>query len=118
MLAFNLNELDKLEEEDIYLLIGEEIFKEEKSFKFLTPKQTIEKAKVWFKLNLPKFQERICNNNAIKEIYEKNEIGHLTGAIIDLIAGALTGIAPATVAYLIYRQGVNLLCKKQWDNRL
>lgn len=109
-----IEEFDQLNDDDLYLLIGQEVLKDEKSFTMLTPKQIIEKTKVWFKLNIPKFQDRICHNETIKKSYEKQEAINTTTALVDLIAGALTGIAPATAAYLLYRQGINLLCKSYW----
>jgi hypothetical protein len=112
----NLNQLEQLNDDDLYLLIGKEVLINEKSFRKLTPRQIIEKARVWFTLNLPVFQEKVCSNFYIKEIYEKQEAGNLASAIVDVIAGALTGIAPATVAYLLYRQGINLLCKSYWKS--
>ena len=114
MEATNLEQLERLSDDDLYLLIGKEVLKNEKSFKILTPKQIIEKAKVWYKLNLPEFQKKICQNDTIKKIYQRQEEATLATAIIDLIASALIGTAPATVAYLLYRQGVNALCKSQW----
>ena len=105
---------EKLDEDELYFLLGEEVLKGEQNFSFLSRKQIIEKAKVWFKLNLPLFQAKVCQNAAVREAYEKQDAGNIVAGVIDLIAGALTGIAPATVAYLLYRQGIKLLCKTQW----
>lgn len=114
MELINTPKLNELPEDEIYLLMGQELFKDEKSFTLLTSKQIIERAKVWFNMNMPRFQSRICTNDAIRQLYEKQEAANITTALIDLIAGALTGIAPATAAYLLYRKGINLLCKTHW----
>lgn len=112
----NINELKLLTEDEIFLRIGKEVLKDEKSFKLFTSKQIIIKAKVWFEMNLTIFQERICANKAIRDIYEQHDVVNLSTAIIDLIAGALTGIAPATVAYLLYKRGIKIMCKEKWNN--
>ena len=106
--------LVQLDDEELYFLLGKEVLKGEQNFSFLSRKQIIEKARVWFRLNLPVFQNKVCQNAAVREAYEKQDAGNIVAGIIDLIAGALTGIAPATVAYLLYRQGIKLLCKTQW----
>lgn len=111
-----INRLDRLSEDDIYHLIGQDIFAGEKEFSILTPRQIAEKAKVWFMLHYETFRERICSNTTIRQIYENQNAGNLAAGIIDLIAGALTGIAPATVAYLIYRLGLAAFCKIHWNN--
>lgn len=114
MPIYNIEKLKKLSDDDLYLLIGQEVLKGDKAFTILTSNQIIEKTKIWFHLNMELFQEKVCNNEIIKNIYEKQETVNSTTAVVDLIAGTLTGIAPATVAYLLYRQGIKLICKSHW----
>jgi hypothetical protein len=107
--------LEELSDDEIYQIIGEELLKEEENFSIMTPQQMIEKSKVWFNINLPFFQEKICTNNKLRLLYDKQGDLVLSTAIIDLIIGALGGIAPASVAYLLFRRGLHNVCKNYWD---
>ncbi len=109
--------LENLTDDELYLILGNEVLQADEHFKVLSPKQIIEKAKVWFQLNLPKFQQSVCSSTAIRALYEKQENATIVAGTVDLIAGALTGIAPASVAYLLYRKGIYVLCQTHWAQR-
>jgi len=63
-------------------------------------------------------RERICNDNQIQEIYEAASSTkiQLVAAVIDVIAGAISGVSPITVSVLIVKEGLDSLCKDIWSN--
>ena len=38
----------------------------------------------------------------------------LVAAVIDVIAGAVTGVSPITVAVLLVKEGLGALCREIW----
>jgi hypothetical protein len=61
-------------------------------------------------------KDKVCSNSAIIASYRESDADavRLVGAIVDVIAGALHGIPPATVAVLIYRAGLATYCGAGW----
>jgi hypothetical protein len=61
-------------------------------------------------------KERVCFNSMIITCYRASETDavQLVAAIVDVIAEALHGIPPATVAVLLYRTGLATYCSPGW----
>lgn len=63
-------------------------------------------------------RQRICVDERVKA--ECAAAGNpkvlLAAAIVDCIAGAVTGVSPITVAVLLVREGLDSLCKDIWAN--
>jgi hypothetical protein len=63
-------------------------------------------------------RDRICADKNIERIYKAAQHSkvQLAAAVLDCIAGAVTGVSPITVAVLIVKEGVHLLCENAWKN--
>jgi len=62
--------------------------------------------------------EDICINKGVRAVYStaENSTVQLVAAVLDCIAGYVTGISPITVSVLIVKQGVGKLCAEAWRN--
>jgi hypothetical protein len=62
---------------------------------------------------------KICSNAKVIHCYKatKSDEATLIAVIIDAIGGALHGIAPATVAVLVFRTGLGNYCGSGWPER-
>jgi hypothetical protein len=62
---------------------------------------------------------QICSNANVIRCYKaaKGDEATLIAAIIDAIGGLLHGIAPATVAVLLFRMGLTNYCGSGWPER-
>lgn len=61
----------------------------------------------------------ICADSRIRNLHKAaKEEGTITVivAVMDCIAGYITGISPLTVAVLIFRQGLDSLCCDKWKS--
>jgi hypothetical protein len=58
----------------------------------------------------------VCSSPKIIACYNgsKTDAVQVVAAIIDVIAGALHGIPPATIAILLYRTGLTAYCGSHW----
>lgn len=67
----------------------------------------------WFAAHLDTLRSKVCGSN-IAEVYRQNPAKWdnvmLIAAISDLVAGAITGVSPVTVAALIVKKGIEKLC--------
>lgn len=63
-------------------------------------------------------KERICTASNVQTVYKtsQNSKVQLAAAILDCIAGAVSGVSPITVAVLLTKEGINLLCEDFWNN--
>jgi hypothetical protein len=61
-------------------------------------------------------KERVCSSSMIITCYREseNDAVRLVAAIVDVIAGSLHGIPPASIAVLLYRTGLVKYCGVGW----
>jgi hypothetical protein len=114
----NIESLILKDDDELFLLVGKELFADEAGALQLNPKQLIERAKVWFRQLVFEIKPKLCGNSAIKAIHDKSDSVALIGAIVDVVAKQYDFPAPATIATLVARIGLNKLCKSEWDSKI
>lgn len=62
-------------------------------------------------------RERMCSDRAVRSAHRAtgNSKVVLIAAVADCIAGAITGVSPITVAVLLVREGLEVVCKEIWS---
>jgi hypothetical protein len=62
-------------------------------------------------------RERICADKAVHSAHRAagNSRVLLVAAVVDCIAGAVTGVSPITVAVLLVKEGLGTMCKEVWE---
>jgi hypothetical protein len=62
------------------------------------------------------FSERICADKTVRATHQAatNLKVQLVAAVLDCIAGAVTGVSPITVSVLLVKEGLETLCRKAW----
>ena len=63
-------------------------------------------------------RKRICTDPKVQAAHAgaTNTKVQLVAAVIDCIAGAVTGVSPITVSVLLVKEGLETLCKEAWGN--
>ena len=63
-------------------------------------------------------RSQICSSENVRRAYASTENSKvlLVSAVIDCIAGAVTGVSPITVAVLLVKEGIDELCGELWSN--
>lgn len=111
MQKITINDLLGLEKEELFKLIGEETAKN------AGPTDWIERGKEIY-LNLrDKLREKICTSEKVYNAWHEKSVEnkHLViAAIIDCISGFVIGLTPATVAVLLYKDGLPEYCAVIW----
>ena len=61
-------------------------------------------------------REQICADKTVRTAHEAagNSKVLVVAAVIDCIAGAITGVSPITVSVLLVKEGLGTLCKEAW----
>lgn len=64
------------------------------------------------------FKQQVCADPKVQSTYRAsgNSKVLLAAAVLDCIAGAVTGVSPITVAVLLVKEGLGSLCKDTWSN--
>jgi hypothetical protein len=65
-----------------------------------------------------KLRERVCADARIRTTYDTTSkpTTQLVAAVLDCIAGAVTGISPITVSVLLVKEGLGKLCQEPWSS--
>jgi hypothetical protein len=63
---------------------------------------------------------RICSNSEVIRCYKASKGDEVTviATIVDAVAGSLHGVAPATVAILLFRMGLTNYCGSGWPENV
>lgn len=63
-------------------------------------------------------RERICADETVFNAHKAavNSRVLLVAAVLDCIAGVITGVSPITVSVLLVKEGLETLCKEAWSN--
>mgnify|MGYP006302558421 FL=1 len=108
-----IDDLLAMETADLLKLIGEE------SAKNAGPTDWIERGREIY-LNLKeKLRETICKSEKVRNAWLENQVENthiIISAIIDCISGFVIGITPATVAVLLYKDGLPEYCSAFWGD--
>lgn len=107
----NIDSLLASSEEELYRLLGNELWEAEKKLNAFPPtkSQLIATAEKFLSKNWIKIQDLICKDNFIRKV-DNNDTVTMIFAISDLISSIVTGISPITVAVIIYKYGIERLC--------
>ncbi len=96
-------------EEELYLEIGEFLFKEMNAL----PKskdEIITLTKGWIEQNNIYFKSKICGNDRISKIRKSGDMIELVSAVMAAIEASSLGSAVSPLAILLCKQGLNKLC--------
>ncbi|MBI1746125.1 MAG: hypothetical protein HYR55_06010 [Acidobacteria bacterium] len=66
-----------------------------------------------------KLQAAICTNQQLRALHDTVGDGKkalLVAALADLVSGLVVGISPITVAVLMVKDGLEVYCRKLWEN--
>ncbi len=65
-----------------------------------------------------KLRDQICADTKVHTVHKATENSRvlLVAAVLDCIAGAVTGVSPITIAVLLVKEGLETLCKEAWAN--
>ena len=103
-----------MNEKELYIKLGLGL---STSFGLETPKNEhalIYLAKTWYDENRNKIVEKICSSKIIKKYLDANDTSKKTeiiAAIADIIAESWIGIPPFVLSVLIFKEGVEKICK-------
>jgi len=63
-------------------------------------------------------RDRICTDEKVRKLHRTSGDSKvlLVAAVLDCIAGAVTGVSPITVSVLLVKEGLETVCKKVWDS--
>ncbi|WP_128576081.1 hypothetical protein [Paraburkholderia nemoris] len=61
-----------------------------------------------------KLQEKICRSELVRKTFENGDRVALVAALLDCVAGSITGVSPVTFCVLLAREGVSSLCVASW----
>ncbi len=112
----DIKALLELEESDLLELIGHDLIGAEKSALPKDRQQLIRRANEWFFDRLQPIKDAVCANSQVRSLYGENDTTPLILAVADLIGGLCIGVSATTVAYLLVKRGVGLLCLEQWKS--
>lgn len=112
----NINELLVLDEQQLLQLLGDELIglNAEKFDK----KKKINMAKKWLSENRQLLIKKICNCDDIKELLsvdKKFDNIIIVTAIANYLSALVDIVSPLTIAVLIFKMGIQNLCKGFWD---
>ncbi|MFK0276095.1 hypothetical protein ACIQUG_20610 [Ensifer sp. NPDC090286] len=85
--------------------------------KFAGPTDLVARGREIYENIRSKLRDKICRSPTVFRIWSENqtETKHLViAAITDCIAGFILGLSPATVAVLLYKDGLPDFCKAEW----
>jgi hypothetical protein len=75
-------------------------------------------AKLWMSSKRAELAEILCRNESLRRLSSRRPTVQnrilLVTAIMDLITSVVTGVAAATVAVLLVREGLSSLCADSW----
>jgi len=99
--------------DDLYAEVGRDYASSQGQLLPKHPGQYVQIAKAWLSEQHEQLRVVICSSERIRQMLRESR-GYdrvlLASAIVDLIAGIITGVAPATVAVLLVKEGVETLC--------
>lgn len=61
-------------------------------------------------------RDRLCASELVRTTHDgaSNTKVQLVAAVIDVVAGAVAGVSPITVAVLLVKEGLGTLCRDIW----
>lgn len=116
----NKEKIDKLLSQDIDDLLkemGKVIIKNEDTYQAFPPssRELISIANKYINKNWSILKIKICDNKKIKDSLDKDNFNTITviSTIADLISSIVIGISPYLVAVIVYKYGLDKLCKEE-----
>ncbi len=115
METYQVEGLLALSERDLLIMIGSDVASEESRFFPPDSGELIKKATEWLNTKHAHLQSVVCSNNVVISFYKKDDLVALIVAIADLIASLCVNVSPFSVAALITKKGVSVLCENVWE---
>jgi len=99
--------------DDLYAEVGREYASAQGQLLPKPPHRYVQIAKAWLSERREQLRAEICGSERVRKMLREPR-GYdrvlLASAVTDLVAGIVTGVAPATVAVLLVKEGVETLC--------
>ena len=111
-----IDDLSGLDESELLIKIGMDLAEKEMLIGPLSKQALLEKGQNWFEKNYTNFEKAICLNEKARSFSNSSDTDTATvlAAIADLISSICIGVPPFTVAQLLLKRGLKVLCKKYW----
>lgn len=103
-----------LTEDDLLELIGRDLSEKRRRMLPIPRSKLIKLARAWIDSKTSELREAVCNSVAVRDLVNNSDSAQLATAIVDLIAGMCTGVSPMTVAYLLIKRQIKVLCSPLW----
>jgi hypothetical protein len=112
-----INKLLSQDIDDLLKEIGKTIVKNESTYQAFPPssRELISVANKYLNKNWNNLKIIICTNKIINKTLDKDNFDTITviSTIADLISSIVIGISPHLVAVVIYKYGLDKLCKEE-----
>jgi hypothetical protein len=105
-----------LSQEELFEELGKQMIPSSLGFWDIATEKLVEVGENWLNENRTKLQEKICCSITLQyylRFPDKYDQVIVIAVITDFIADLIIGVAPLTVAVLIFKQGINVFCKKK-----
>ncbi len=106
-----------LSEDELLIKIGKDLAEQEVFMVPPSKRALLKKGQRWFEKHYVEFEKAICLNEEAKALSNLADTDTLTilTAVADLISSICIGVSPFTVAQLLLKRGLKVLCKKYWE---
>ena len=111
-----IDNLSDLNESELLIKIGMDLVENEMLIAPPSKQALLEKGQNWFENNYINFEKAICLNEKARSFSDYSDTDTVTilAAIADLISSICISVSPFTVAQLLLKRGLKVLCKKYW----
>ena len=105
-----LNALLNLSNDHLLMMIANDVSVDSNNFSTPSVDDLMATAERWLNSVEKDLQSAICENDKIVRILSTEDQLSLLAAVADLITSICIGVSPFTVAALLVRRGINVLC--------
>jgi hypothetical protein len=101
-------DLIDLPRDELLAQLGTDVFE-------ATPRDAVTRGKEMYATIRVALRDVICSNPSIHELAIESEKGpEIVAALVDLISSQVHGVPAATLAVLMFKDGIPKLCADQW----
>lgn len=110
----NLDEIEELTLEQLYSLLGRELFQKGRDFGPIGIDGSVELARHWFESKLNQWMAAICADERVVSAIDgpKKDLIAIVAAVLEEVGDLVDGQLPIVVSALIATHGIGYLCSK------